>query len=208
MKNKIVLLLSCAVFLTCACATQKTVAPDNIWLKEEDVEKTLKLSRQGNATAQYNLGVMYYYGAGVKQDYQKAFEWYSKAAEQGDIYAPYAYALAGMYYDGKGVKQDLSKAFEWYEKAAKHGYGAQALISCYDKNMKAPQEHFNKCLSLAEQGNAQAQYAVGALYVQELGVEKDLQKAYEWISKAAAQDSKYEGHKKYIEELAKISSKK
>jgi uncharacterized protein len=27
---------------------------------------------------------MYQYGLGVTQDYKKAFEWYTKAAEQGD----------------------------------------------------------------------------------------------------------------------------
>jgi TPR repeat protein len=43
------------------------------------------------------------------------------------------------------------------------------------------------------------------LYYQELGVEKDLKKAYEWISTAAEQDKKYEETKKNIEkELAGI----
>jgi TPR repeat protein len=174
---------------------------------KEAMQWYLKAAKQNYVDAQFNIGILYVNGQGVPQDYPKAFEWLSKSAEQEDIHAQYS--LAGMYYDGKGIKQDLSKAFEWYEKAAKQGdKEAQAFISCYDKNMKMPQEHFNKCLSLAGQGSAQAQYAVGVLYAQELGVKKDLQKAYEWISKAAAQDSKYEESKKQIEEeLAKISDK-
>lgn len=38
---------------------------------------------QGNAEAQYKLGLMYEQGEAVEQDYQKATEWFTKAAEQG-----------------------------------------------------------------------------------------------------------------------------
>ncbi|MBQ9213603.1 MAG: SEL1-like repeat protein, partial [Bacteroidales bacterium] len=36
------------------------------------------------ARAQNNLGVCYEKGQGVKKDYNKAKEWFSKAAEQGN----------------------------------------------------------------------------------------------------------------------------
>ena len=39
--------------------------------------------RTGRATAQYNLGVSYANGEGVKKDPVKAARWYRKAAEQG-----------------------------------------------------------------------------------------------------------------------------
>jgi hypothetical protein len=38
----------------------------------------------GDATAQYNLGVMYAEGQGVPQDDEEAAKWFRKAAEQGD----------------------------------------------------------------------------------------------------------------------------
>ena len=41
------------------------------------------LAEQGYASAQFNLGVMYDHGQGVKQDYLEAAKWYRKAAEQG-----------------------------------------------------------------------------------------------------------------------------
>jgi len=41
------------------------------------------LAEQGDASAQYNLGVMYGNGQGVPQDYKAALEWYTLAAEQG-----------------------------------------------------------------------------------------------------------------------------
>lgn len=41
------------------------------------------LASKGDADSQRNLGLMYYNGQGVKQDYKKAIEWYEKAATQG-----------------------------------------------------------------------------------------------------------------------------
>ena len=42
-----------------------------------------KLAEQGDAAAQYNLGLMYDNGQGVPQDYAEAVKWYRLAAEQG-----------------------------------------------------------------------------------------------------------------------------
>ena len=43
-----------------------------------------KAAAQGDADAQYNLGVLYYNGEGVPRDISKAREWFEKAAAQGD----------------------------------------------------------------------------------------------------------------------------
>ena len=40
-------------------------------------------AEQGDADAQYNLGLMYDNGNGVPQDYKEAVKWYRLAAEQG-----------------------------------------------------------------------------------------------------------------------------
>ena len=45
------------------------------------------LAEQGNGKAQYNLGLMYANGHGVKQDYAEAVKWYRLATEQGFAYA-------------------------------------------------------------------------------------------------------------------------
>ena len=48
-----------------------------------DYERALRefrpLAEQGVAPAQTNLGVMYYFGLGVPEDYTKAIWWYRKA---------------------------------------------------------------------------------------------------------------------------------
>ncbi|KAL1001113.1 sel1 repeat family protein [Haemophilus influenzae] len=79
----------------------------------------LPLAEQGNADAQFNLGLMYYNGRGVKQDDFEAVKWYRKAAEQGNVYAQFN--LGNMYHDGRGVKQDDVESVKWYRKAAEQG---------------------------------------------------------------------------------------
>jgi TPR repeat protein len=60
-------------------------------------------------------------------NYEKAFEWYEKAAEQGRAEAQYN--LGVMYYHGQAVDQDDSMAMRWYAKAAAQGdVDAQARI--------------------------------------------------------------------------------
>ncbi len=74
------------------------------------------LAKQGNAKAQYNLGVMYRKGQGVPQDDAEAVKWYRKAAEQG--YAGAQNNLGFMYGKGQGVPQDDAQAHMWYNLAA------------------------------------------------------------------------------------------
>jgi TPR repeat protein len=43
-----------------------------------------RAAAKGNASAQFNLGIMYANGEGVPKDEAKAVEWYQKSAAQGD----------------------------------------------------------------------------------------------------------------------------
>ncbi len=83
------------------------------------------LAEQGNAKAQYNLGIMYSEGKGVPQDYAEAVKWYRKAAEQGQAKRCYRkpaeqgqaeaqYNLGVMYGNGLSVSQDYAEAVEWW----------------------------------------------------------------------------------------------
>ena len=77
-----------------------------------------KAAEQGDADAQILLGITYYYGQGVTQDYAEAVKWYRKAAEQGN---PYAQNHLGVMYErNKGVPQDYIEAHKWYNLAASH----------------------------------------------------------------------------------------
>ena len=77
------------------------------------------LAEQGNAAAQFNLGLMYEKGDGVRKDEQEAARWYYKAALQGHVGAQLN--LGTMYDEGKGVAEDNRKAAQWYNQAATKG---------------------------------------------------------------------------------------
>ena len=76
-------------------------------------------AEQGNADAQVKLGVAYYFGNGVAQDYVESVKWYRKAADQGDATAQLKLGLA--YDEGKGVTQDYAEAHKWYNLSAAAG---------------------------------------------------------------------------------------
>ena len=77
-------------------------------------------AEQGNADAQYNLGLMYDNGRGVPQDYATAAKWYTLAAEQG--FALAQNNLGFMYGNGVGVPQDYVYAHMWFNIAASSGH--------------------------------------------------------------------------------------
>ena len=77
------------------------------------------LAEQGNADAQYNLGLMYKNGHGVPQDYAEAVKWYRLAADQGGAEAQSN--LGNMYANGLGVLQDNQTAHMWYNIGAANG---------------------------------------------------------------------------------------
>jgi TPR repeat protein len=74
---------------------------------------------QGDAPAQFNLGIMCKNGKGVPQDYTEAFKWFHMAADQGHVRAQYN--VARMYYEGQGVKQDYVLAYMWADLAGVRG---------------------------------------------------------------------------------------
>lgn len=99
-----------------------------------------KAAEQGDSDAQYNLGLMYKSGKGVRQDEKVAFKWYKKAAEQGVASAQYILGL--MYHKGAGVRQDERVAVKWYKKAAeqKHATAQYNLGVTYHNGERVRQD--------------------------------------------------------------------
>lgn len=117
-------------------------------------------AQQGDAKAQFDLGVMCFRGIGFSKDYLKALEWFNKAAEQGHErakeYIPSTYYALGSSYFGNdtGVAQNDTEAFKWYSKAANLGH-------------------------------SQSQYMVGLMYYFGEGVTKNEKEGIQWIKKSA-----------------------
>ena len=73
------------------------------------------LAAQGHVEAQYNVGVIYDDGRGVKGDRAVARQWWQKAAEQGHGWAQHN--LANLYISGDGVPRDYAESLKWYNTA-------------------------------------------------------------------------------------------
>ena len=77
------------------------------------------LAKQGDAVAQYHLGLLYSKGQGVLKDDVQARQWYEKAAVQGHVDAQ---VNLGMLLDyGRGGPQDFKMAVRWYLRSANQG---------------------------------------------------------------------------------------
>jgi TPR repeat protein len=76
----------------------------------------LPLAEQGNVSAQTAIGVMYFNGQGVAQDFSAALVWLNIAANQGHDVAQFN--LAVMHDSGSGTDQNFTEAVKWYRLAA------------------------------------------------------------------------------------------
>ncbi len=140
----------------------------------------------GDATAQYEIGIRYAAGRGVAQNMDLAFQWHARAAARG--LAPAQFRLAAMYERGQGTVADTEKARSWYRSAAEQGHVKAmhnlAVLSVGGGRSDYPlaTKWFTEA---AERGLADSQFNLAVLYQNGLGVAKDLKQAYKWLSLAA-----------------------
>ncbi len=83
--------------------------------QEYETAVTTETPEQESVMAQYRLGIRYYNGQDVTQNYAKALNWLRKAADQGHTKAQSH--LGDMYEKGEGVPQDNAEATKWRERA-------------------------------------------------------------------------------------------
>jgi TPR repeat protein len=167
-------------------------------------------AEQEDAEAQYFLGILYYNGAGVPQDYTEARRWLQMAAEQG--YAEAQFLLGVLYYNGAGVPEDYTEARCWYQMAAEQGHAKAQynLGGLYYNGAGVPQDYTEagRWLQMAaEQGYAEAQYFLGGLYDLGLGVPEDYVLAHMWYNLAASVPSGEDRTEQAAEARAKVANK-
>jgi len=125
-------------------------------------------AKEGNPLAQWKLGRMYASGEGVPLDDLKAFEYFSKIADEHADESPdspnaavvgNAFVALGTYFlegiDGTYVKPNAARAHEMYHYAASYF------------------------------GNVNAQYNLARLYLEGTGVAPDVRQAARWLHLAA-----------------------
>ena len=165
---------------------------------DEDYAEAVKWYRRaankGNAEAQNDLGLCYYYGEGVEEDETEAVRWFWDAAMQGNARAQNN--LGNCYYYGKGVKQDNKEAVEWYQGAtAKGNADAQYSLGNMHEYGHVVEQSYEKAVEwyrkAAEQGQVRALCKLGYMYEYGKGVKQSDEKAVEWYRKAAKQGDAY-----------------
>jgi len=149
------------------------------------------LAEQGNALAQYSLGLAYVSGEGVPKNDAEAAKWLRNSADQGNANAQYS--LAGLYERGEGVVQDRVEALKWYRRAAEQGNANHQLIIgliLYKSGERSPQDYVEAAKWLrksADQGNADAEAVLGIMFSYSQGVAQDYAESLKWFRKSADQ---------------------
>ena len=135
----------------------------------------------GVPEAQYAFGTLYANGRGVPRDDAQAVKWLKAAAGQG--YVPAQLVLGRMYVAGAGVPRDYAEAMRnfrsadtpeaWYQLGLMYQQGLGATASDAEAAVW--------WLKAAQRGLAEAQHAIGRLYL-----DRDPVEAYSWFALAAA----------------------
>jgi len=141
---------------------------------------------QGDARAQYNLGIV----SEKLSDDSAALKW-TRLAVARDL--PEARLQLGLLYQrGTGVRQDDNIALQWFRRAAEQGVPeAQYRTGLGYFRGKGTDRDYGKARQwferAAEQGYAAAQARLGRMYALGKGIEVDGQLAESWLKRAAEQ---------------------
>lgn len=194
MKIDLSRLFLAAVFLAMSTAAQADLQEANEAFARGDYAAALKEFKQlavnGDARAQYNLGLMYDNGQGIARDAKQAVLWYQKAADRGLAEAQLRLGFA--YNFGYGVVQDRVIAASLYRKAAEQGLAEAQLklAGSYSEGWgvnKDPKQHFYWLGKAAEQGDPVAQNGLARCFYFGDGTPQNYQQALKWFLKAVDQ---------------------
>ena len=161
----------------------------------------LKASELNNPSAMNNLGYLYHKGFGVEANVNESIKWYEKSAGLGNHHAMYNLYL--LHKDSS-----IKDAKYWLELSAKHGNsdamtdlntmlsGNSPVLLKSSSTLSNPlelafsqlnkenyQEAFNLFLQCSDE--CEAMNALGSMYLNGLGVQKNYQKAFEWFKKSS-----------------------
>ena len=137
----------------------------------QEIAKWKTAAKQGNAPAQFNIGLLHATGQGLRQDYGEAMKWYKLAAEQGNAGAQLN--IGNMYAIGQGIEQDYEEAMKWYKLAADKGNAiAQHNVGLmYATGQGASQDYgeamkwYKLAAEQGDDGGGEGDIAVGVLDV-------------------------------------------
>ncbi|MGI9525332.1 MAG: tetratricopeptide repeat protein [Hyphomicrobiaceae bacterium] len=151
-------------------------------------QTVLDAATNGNATAEFAVGMRYAQGLHGTENFASAAHWYRRSARKG--YALAQYQLATLYERGVGVSKDIAQSKLWYERSARQGNIKSmhnlAVLTASDRNNPSAYSVAARWFSeAASYGLADSQFNLAMLYESGLGVEKDAALARKWFELAA-----------------------
>ena len=138
-----------------------------------ELHELLNKATQGDARAQFILGVEYIRTNEEYRDYQKGIKWLEKAAAQN--YREAEAFLEVLYEQGRANAPNVLSARKRLDESIKEG-DIPPLLSDIDLVERE-----------ALQGDDLAQYALGYIYFEGVGRPVDYKKALDWFMKSAQQ---------------------
>ncbi len=164
------------------------LADDYYGYPKQDYKQAKEYYEQSgdNSYAKIALGFIYYYGKGVKRDYEKGEELFRSATDQGVVEGYYGLARA---------EEDFVTALEYYNKVVEEGteqfYITKAMCdlgNAYLYGLGVEQDcdkAMEWLIKAADLGETRAMSSLGQMYQFGDRVEQDYDKAMEWYIKAA-----------------------
>lgn len=161
---------------------------------EDAIAIWLPLASAGDASAQFNIGVMYANGLGVDRDMRSAMEWWSRAAKQLHVRAAHNMALAMLSGEprvgGEPAQPDYPGILRYLKIGADAGYpnSEYTLAKLYEEGVgveKDPRRAAELFLSASIKGFAKAQYNLGKVYRDGAGMPKSEAVSLFWFTEAA-----------------------
>lgn len=165
-----------------------------------DIEKMLDDVAEGDPYAIALLGILYYSNSsryGIKRDTEKGRQLLKQAWSMG--VADVGYALFEVYGKGIGVAKNRALALEYLQASAEIGYLKSQREMAKDYFSRGEFNYLETDYALArkwytraaEQGDQISAVALAKIYHEGLGVERDDNRAFEWVSRS--ENMKYGG---------------
>ena len=157
----------------------------------EDLLK--RSSEQGNRYAKYTLGKTCLDGQLLLQDIPEAIRLLTESSDSG--FAPAQYLLGKLLHQGEVIPQDLERAIAYLEGAASQNNPYAAYLAgkilLTEEAVKDVLQAIKNFEIAAENGNHFAEYQLGKLYLYGREIDRDYDKAMEYLTAAAGHGNQY-----------------
>ncbi|CAI2161985.1 13659_t:CDS:2 [Funneliformis geosporum] len=158
------------------------------YLLQDSSQNNYMIVNQNDSNSIFLIGYLYYYGIGVFESKERAFNLFINVSERNYTLAK---LYVGMCYEfGNGVRKNERLAFKYYEEMANEDYAVGQLRCCYNNGIGTViDKHtaFELYKKAANLGNKIAQFNLALMYQHGEGVDKDIRKTIYWYKKSAEQ---------------------